>query len=284
MVSIDPGMSSDELIATIKEIYEKLLYKNSISQNSLTGVGICVDEQYFSLLGIKKGPGGAVDYSGFEELTPFIEASRVYGNLTAGLAIAECDYGKLFRRQPKKLLLFRYDSRHSCSLCVNQELYDGDFSHASLVGALPCFAAGLPFQEICSGAVFSQKIRALFSFEQTPSLWTDSKGDFFEAKRLLNDRNYEPKDLSVVEIYQEAALCCGFLMRQMNALFQPDMLILFQGEDSFGSFLSYLLKNLAPGYKEQGVTLRESLFSGDSVYLGGAALASRKFFIETGGC
>ena len=73
-------------------------------------------------------------------------------------------------------------------------------------------------------------------------------------------------------------------MRQMNALFQPDMLILFQGEDSFGSFLSYLLKNLAPGYKEQGVTLRESLFSGDSVYLGGAALASRKFFIETGGC
>jgi len=73
ILPIDSSMTATILANSIREVYEKILYKNNITDDMLTGTGLCISEQYHSLLNIERRADGSLDYSAFEELIPFIK-------------------------------------------------------------------------------------------------------------------------------------------------------------------------------------------------------------------
>ena len=270
-VPVAAGASREEILSQIEEVYRQLLYKNDLKPDQITGVGICIDPRFYSVLQMNAGPNP--DFRDFEyRLKAFIQAPLTFARIVEGAAIAELDYWQRNSEPADELLLFRCSCREESAVVVGQELYRG----ANGAAMYEPESAGAAREEN-----FWKEIEAAFSEEKSPNLWKEANGSISRMRTIFREGRVPSGEEAVIQVVQNAARTYAKWMKTASHVIDPGKIVLLAigpGEEWASSMLMEQLREIMPDIRVACSNLKE-----ENLFLAGAALATREFFGNRGG-
>lgn len=289
---IGPEDTAEDIFAAIEKLYQDIMYKNDLKPSLVAGLGVSVGSDYFGMLRVTVEADGSVDYSGLQErLSLFVGVSMAFGSLIEGVAVAETDFTQKYEEPLKNVIIFRYAKNFDCAVSISQELYHGshgrvlDISHFKIAQEPECICGKCG----CVSAVFSQerflnRMKEVYSPEQTPILWEQTSGLFQKAVELFRQPEYIPQDMPVLAVFRDTGDAYLSLFRDMVMFFDPDRIILFGEGEAFEYLTEYIIKTAQEKsiFTEKNLIARSGI-SLQNIFLAAAALATREFFINKGG-
>lgn len=268
LVPIAPGASREEILTQLEGVYQQLLYKNGLTPERITGLGICIDPIYYHRLEIVEVP--FLDASRFvERLSNFVQVPIIYGRLTDATAIAEAEYWQRDQEEPAdNMLLFRCSGSMNGAVIIEQELYRG--AHGKVLQ--------IPEMQIARAEEnFWNRLNAEFSEENTPVVWNLTQGNSQRMKSLARDGALPLEDEPFRRIAEGFAAQRAEEIRYAASFFDPDRIFLLAAGERENWLRDYLEQNLGD------LSIRRSKIQPDTLFLAGAALATREFFCNKGG-
>ncbi len=268
LVPIAPGASREEILTQLEGVYQQLLYKNGLTPERITGLGICIDPIYYHRLEILETP--FLDASHFvERLSHFVQVPIIYGRLTDAAAIAETEYWQRDQETPAdNMLLFRCCGNMNGAVIIEQELYRG--AHGKVLQ--------IPEMQIArTEEIFWNRLNAEFSEEKTPVVWSLTQGNSQRMKSLARDGALPLEDEPFRRIAEGFAAQRAEEIRYAVSFFDPDRIFLLAAGERENWLRDYLEQNLGD------LSVRRSKIQPDTLFLAGAALATREFFCNKGG-
>ena len=271
-IPLSMDVSSEELLVLMENLYQKLVYKNDLSPEEITGLGVCIDPRYFKLLHI--GPASNPDYSLLEEkMSQFVKVPMVFGTLNEGAAMAELEYWqKDGATAANEMLLFRCTGRFGAAAIIGQELYRGSHGQALCLGETT---------EKPAERILLEQLQAVYSEMDTPELWRVTGGKASEIWPAFIGGHVRMVD-EPVRRYTEAYLNGRIdKIRTTAELFDPSRLILLSVKDE-DIWMTKLLTERLQGHLPV-CQVSVSPMRTNTLVLAGAAMADREFFCNRGG-
>lgn len=281
------GCSAGGALAIIREMYGDIAYKNDLKCGTAAGMGVCVSEEYFPLLGVTRDENGQVDYSALEKaLREFSDLPMVFGSLADGVAMAEMDYLSGQELPPVNMAVLHCDQDLSCTVVIDREIYRGSLgrpaSLARLAGKNASSDLGKAYNALMEPSIVAQ-LGQLFKDGHCPVLRAQSLEDEGEFVRLLQSSAIEPEDPAVEAALRQFQQHYQTVLGYLAAFFAPDRIVCF-GSGGVRSALLAAMEQINSQYPQiQGGLVRQSALSDEHFYLGAAAMATREFFINKGG-
>ncbi len=266
MVSLPSEGTAEDIFQLIEKLYQELLYKNDLTPAQITGLGVCIAPEYREML------GAGEDWSELSSrLAAFAGLPLTFGDVAQGAAIAEYDYWQAESEVPySDLLLFRCGKQLSCSILLGGEVYKGTHNRAAIM------------PEKTSLKALTAECQKIFSKEDTPNLWDATGGNAVRLiPILLNEEvSTDAPILSAFENFQKTRLTA---LTEASEFFDPGRIILLEGEAGYTALLEQLDGSATDLLTSMGFTVSRSHIEGSNLFLAGAALASREFFLNRGG-
>lgn len=268
MVPIAPGASREEILTQLETIYQQLLYKNGLTPERITGLGICIDPIYFHRLEIQETPFlDAISFT--DKLSRFVQVPIVCGSLTDACAVAETEYWQRDRNSPAdNMLLFRCSGSMDGAVIIEQELYRGSRGKALRIPEA---------QTARAEESFWNRLNAEFSETNTPVAWNLTQGNVQRMKVLARDGALPLEDEPLRRIAESFAAQRAEEIRYAASFFDPDRIFLLAATERENWLRDYLEQNLAD------LSIQRSRIQPDTLFLTAAALATREFFCNKGG-
>ncbi len=270
-VPIPSGETADSILTVIEKLYRELLYKNDLTPAQITGLGVCVAPAYWDAFSIG-AVNGRIDWSPLQKrLSAFAALPMTFGSVTEGAAVAECDYWQAEEQSCTDLLVFRCGERLACTPLIGAELYRGVHGKA----------ASMP--ENTALETLLEKCRLLFSEQNTPELWVAAGGNPARILPELRSPENSPLDPPVRAAVEE------FLQNRLAAinaavqLFDPGRVVLLEGPEGADALFTRLAASAEERLAELGYSVSCSQMRGPDLFLAGAALSTRDFFLNRGG-
>ncbi len=267
-VPIAPSASREEILTQLEKIYQQLFYKNGLSPEQVTGLGVCVDPIYFNRLEIdEKEYPQAEKFR--ERLSRFVQAPIAFARLSEAAAMAEMEYWQ--REQPAptdNLLLFRCCGKMDGAVVIEQELYRG--SHGRVM-QLP------EIQMARTEEFFWDRLSSEFSETGTPVAWNLAQGSPQRMKAMVRDGVMPMEDEPFRRIAEGFAAQRASDIRCAAGFLDPSLVILLAAAEQ-----EFWLRDALEAALE-GLPVSRSRIQPDALFLAGAALATREFFCNTGG-
>ncbi len=270
-IRLPTGVSQEELLSQMEAAYHQLLYKNGLTPERITGLGICVDPAYFQRLGISDGP--EPDYGPFyDRLSRFVKVPVLCAKLSGAAAVAEADYWQRDQAFPAdNALLFRCSSQMDGAVMIGQELYTGSRGRAM---RLP------DKQKSRAEETFWSCLAMEFSAAGTPRSWQLANGSLQQMQRLAREGRLPMEDEPVRRLAEGFAAQRAEEILYAASFFDPARVILLAAEEREFWLRDYLENRLK---ETLDVPVIRSRLQPDSLFLAGAALATREFFCNRGG-
>lgn len=270
-VAVAPGVSREELLIQMEELYRQLLYKNDLKPEQITGLGICISKRYFQTLQIKDG--ATPDYRNFAEyLHKFVQVPVTFGSLVEGAALAEQDYWQHKTTPADEMVLIHCGEQMEGAVIIAQELYRGASGRAM---RLPQEANSEAEQQAW------KRIQELYSEEKTPDLWRLTEGNINRVPPVLRAGRLAECDQPVQAVMEQMIEARTQKLKLVANYFDPAKILLMAAHPDEVWFAETLYKQLQkelPDYK-----IGMSMLSEQTLFLAGAALATREFFCNRGG-
>lgn len=270
-VPIPPGETADSILTFIEKLYRELLYKNDLTPAQITGLGVCVAPAYWDTFGIGAA-NGQIDWTPLQKrLSGFVALPMTFGSVTEGAAVAECDYWQSEEQPSIDLLVFRCGEQLVCTPILGAELHRGVHGKA----------ASMP--ENTALETLLEKCRTLFSEQNTPELWVAAGGNparILPELRSLENPPLDPPVHAAVEEFLQARLTA---IKEAVRLFDPGRVVLLEGSEGADALFARLAASAEKCLSELGYPVSRSQMRGSNLFLAGAALATREFFLNRGG-
>lgn len=268
LVPIAPGASREEILTQLEGVYQQLLYKNGLTPERITGLGICIDPIYYHRLEITESP--FLDASRFvDKLSQFVQVPIQCSRLAQAAAVAETEYWQRDRTEPAdNMLLFRCSGNMSGAVIIEQELYHGSRGKALQIPEA---------QTARAEEAFWNRLNAEFSEEKMPIAWNLTQGNVQRIKTLAREGSLPLEDEPLRRIAESFAAQRAEEIRYAVSFFDPDRIFLLAAIEQENWMRDYLEQSLSD------LPILRSKIQPDTLFLAGAALATREFFCNKGG-
>lgn len=271
-----------------------LLWENNIKKQDILGMGVGIVGSVDALNGISKNAYGI-----FKKNVPIKKILEEYldipvcvDNNVRALAMAEIDF-KSSETKENNMIFVKYGPGIGTAIVINNEIYKGSNNNAGELGHIivkhpgetcKCGKRGC-LETIASQSAIFIKTKKFFSAENTPFLYGITEGKIENISLLYIIESAQNGDTHVCTILDEAAFYFAMALSTAITLYDPKQVV-FYGEafiyDLFIDKLKLYLKNII-GNDNMLNIIRVSNIEYKYKFLGGIALALRKFFYNEGG-
>ncbi|WP_270564320.1 ROK family transcriptional regulator [Clostridium beijerinckii] len=280
----------------LKEIADKcvnLFWKENILKESILGVGVGIVGLVDNNTGVSKHAYGlwrqSVHVKGILENA--LEIPVVVDNNVRALAVAEMDYKS--EQDISDMLFVKHGPGIGSAMIVGKKIHygannkAGEIGHAimNLEGELcKCGKRGC-LETVASKQAILKNIKAIFSMKETPLLYSKCNGSaddisldkVFEAAFSGGDRERK--------ILRQVAVNMAMAISNAVSLYDPQQVILYGKTFWYEQFLNEfkcIIKEMILVEDLDGFITISKLNYKEN-YIGGIALAIRKFFFDVGG-
>lgn len=284
---IPSGCSAEQLLSMARELYDDMAYKNNLKTDTAVGLGVCIAEDCFPLLGITRDERGQADYTALQRaFGEFCSLPVVFGSAAAGIGTAEADYFQTPGQSAAGLAVLCCGREPECVLMVHGESSSG---LAGRPGALSAFTERYPDSPLgkavraVSAAGLQALCSRLYASGACPSLMLAAENDPQRFREKFCEAGFEPEDEAVQAALLSLQQSYQLILAHLACFFAADR-ILCAGESLAASAAEKAAAELNRDFAQAGGELIQlGHIFGENLYLAGAALATREFFINKGG-
>lgn len=289
----DRNMEPENLLNMAASECMKLLWKENIMKEKVLGAGVGIVGLVDKSNGVSKRAYGLwkkeVNVKGI--LEGALDTRVVVDNNVRALAIGEIDYHS--REDMSNVLFIKYGPGVGSAIIIDNEIYYGANNFSGEIGhtmAVPdgelcrCGRRGC-LETVVSRHVIIDKVKKIFSPEETPELYRLCGGDSGSVTMNMICGSAEAGDKNVLEIVREAMYHMSVAISNAVCFYDPHNVIIF-GEVFKCKAVMDILKDYTREFiinKDIDDFISISKLNNKSNYIGGIALALREFFYNIGG-
>ncbi len=284
---IPAGCSAEQLLSMARELYDDMAYKNNLKVGTAVGLGVCVAESCFPLLGITRDERGQADYTALQRaFGEFCSLPLAFGPVAVGVGAAETDYFPTPGQPAASLAVLCCGREPACALMVGGEPYPGLAAQPGALSVLSERYPSSPLGKACaavSAAGIQSLCDRLYAGGECPSLMLAAENDPARFKEKFCEAGLDAADKAVQEALLSLQQSYQLILTHLACFYAADR-ILCTGENLAASAAEKAAGKLNSEFQPvQGGLVRLGHIFGGNFYLAGAALATREFFINKGG-
>lgn len=292
LIEFDHRLSLEELLLKVIKNIENIKQNNCLTDDMIIGMGVCVSSNHYKDLGIKMNryvPDFSVLKSAVEKLVAFPVA---VADTTSSLAQAEIDF-HMQGVKPDNVMFIRYGGVIDGCVLIDNKPYTGynncamNIAHMAVKtdGEVKCGCGKTGcLNAVCGKDAILDKVRAVYSKEQTPALYEATGGNADNCNVMFTNLELMYKDRPVAQICSEAADYFVLAVNNSVTLFDPEQVVLFGKIFENEMFFDYISKNVHVNTRSgDRRDIYVSSFDIKTSYLAGCSVAIRDFFVEKGG-
>jgi N-acetylglucosamine repressor len=275
------------IVLQIKEI----LSENYLDLDLILGIGACVSDNAVVLFPCEN------KRECLEEFRRLLEERAgvpvIAEGTTEGLAVAETVFRRGTGRKTDDLVLIRYGYDLDAAIMTRGQIYQGPRNAGGRLAHLvvdvngdecSCGKRGCCMTRLSVPEIM-QKMRRLYSREQTPLLFEETQGNRESVDFGVDHwRELAQKEPVYQALLQEAVRYLAAVLNNILVLLNPDQIVLFGFMFEKVLDLPQLLETMNPDCPEalERVVVK-SMISDANIHLAGNGLCVRELFIDLGG-
>ncbi len=284
------GLSLKERINAACEVIRKWVSRNSLSQEQILGIGLCISDNACSVLGYQYKE--ECYRIAREFAVQQLNFSIMVDGTAESLAVAELVFSQSGARKPENIVLLRYGYDVDAAVMVDGKVYKGHtgkagrFAHMVVdtqgelcfCGKVGCCITKMSVQRIV------EKIKKMYSKDRTPYLYQISGGDPQRLQFTVDNLKIFVMDEAVQKLYQEALSYLTTALDNILNLLDPERIILFGFVFEKILDLDMLTKLMEQKHNwDLKDKLCLSCISDSRIHLAGCGICVSDLFLEKGG-
>lgn len=292
LIPLDKEISLDELLLNVVKTVDTIKTNNCLTDEKVVGMGVCVSTDHYKDMGIKM-TRFVPDFTSLKvAIEKLVAYPVVVSDLINSLAQAEIDFN-MQGEKPDNVMFVRYSNNIDASVIIDNKPYKGfnnaamNIAHAVVQadnGELcECGKKGC-LKTLVSPSVLVEKIKKVYSKENTPALFEATGGNVENSKVIFTNPELICMDKPVADICKDSADYFILTINNSIMLFDPDKVVLIGKMFENEVFYNYFKENIqinTPADEHTNVLV--SNFDLKTNYLAGCSIAIREFFVEKGG-
>ncbi len=284
------GQSLKERIDGACNVMREWMRRERLPQGQLLGVGICISDNAFPALGYQDKQECYRIARNFA-LRQMALPVMVDGTAES-LAVAELVFSRDGAKKPQNVVLLRYGYDVDAAVMVDGKVYKGHTGKAGCFAHMVvdtqgercfCGKAGCCITKMSIQGIV-EKIKKMYSREQTPYLYQISGGDPEKLQFTVDNLRLFVMDEAVQKLYQEALSYLTTALDNILNLLDPERIILFGFVFEKILDLDMLTKLME---QEHNWNIKEkiilSCIPDSHIHLAGCGICVSDLFIEKGG-
>lgn len=286
--------STLNILKLISDTCINLFWKNNVKRQDILGMGVGIIGSVDKLKGISKNAYGI-----FERNMPIKELLEQQLNIPVcidnnvrALAMAEIDFSSSGIIE-NNMIFVKYGPGIGTAIVINNEIYDGSNNNAGELGHIivkhhgelcKCGKRGCLETEASPNAILV-KTKKTFSKDKTPFLYKLTEGKSENINLLHIIESSQKGDKHIDDILNEATFYFAVALSTAITLYDPKQVVLYGEAFKYNFFIDKLklcLKDITGNHYIPDI-INVSNMDYEYKFLGGVALALRKFFYDEGG-
>jgi len=297
MVSKEYFESKLDIFKLIGDSCMNLFWENNIKKQDILGMGIGIVGSVDSLEGISVDSYGVLEKKIQIKniLQEYLNIPVCVDNNVRALAMAEIEFRPNDNNENynNNMVFVKYGPGIGAAIVINNEIYQGSSNNAGELGhttvnyhgdICKCGRRGC-LETIASQNAVIIKTKKMFSKEDTPFLYKITHGDVEDINLLFILESAHNGDVNIISILEDAAFYFAIALSTAITLYDPKEVV-FYGEvfryDFFIDKLKFYFKDILCDDNMLNI-IRVSNLEYQNKFLGGVALALKKFFYNEGG-
>lgn len=292
----DNRIKPEELLENVANECIGMLWKTNILKDDVLGVGVGIVGLVEEERGISKKAYGLWDKEVPVKkiLEEALALKVIVNNNVKALAIGQIDYGNDHSHEGLSNMLFiKYGPGIGSAIIINKEIYYGSNNRSGEIGhtiidsngkVCRCGKKGC-LETLASKNAMIEKVKEEITSENAPFLYAKCKGNIVNIDMADILESASKGDYLTIQIVKETTKFMSIAISNAISLIDPNKVLLYGKtfKDSF--FYDEFIKAMQKVYNEKEIEemLEVSQLTNKSNYIGGAALAIRQFFFQTGG-
>jgi predicted NBD/HSP70 family sugar kinase len=283
-----------DILRLINDTCINLFWKNNVKKQDVLGMGIGIIGSVDNLNGISKNA-----YDIFEKNTPIknllekqLNISVCIDNNVRTLAMAEIDF-KSSETIENNMIFVKYGPGIGTAIVIDNEIYEGTNNNAGELGHIivkphgelcKCGKKGC-LETVASPSAIFIETKKIFSKDKTPFLYKITEGNPENIDLLHIIESSKNGDKNIDIILDGAAFYFALALSTAITLYDPKQVVLYGEAFDYNFFIDKLkwYLNDIPGNTSMTDIIRVSSVGYKYKFLGGVALALKKFFYDEGG-
>ena len=292
-ISQKSDKSKLNILQLISDICINLFWKNNVKKQDVLGMGVGIIGSVDKLNGISKNAYGILEKNIpiKELLEQQLNIPVCVDNNVRALAMAEINFKS--SEAENNMIFVKYGPGIGTAIVINNEIYEGSNNNAGELGHIivkphgelcKCGKRGC-LETVASPSAILVETKKIFSKDKTPFLYNMTEGKPENINLLYIIESSQKGDKNIDIIFDEATFYFAVALSTAITLYDPKQVVLYGEAFNYNFFidkLKWCLKDIT-GNNNLPDIIKVSSIGYEYKFLGGVALALRKFFYNEGG-